>query len=106
MVCGLDAGATRQEIANAVAGLLCQSWRNICGAKVLVLNKRPLRCFRFQARGQVAAYCPSPTSRVGLCHKCGERGHYAAKSVNKRCCPVCKDTGRSGSYRCVLNGPD
>ncbi|KAI4474490.1 hypothetical protein M0802_015583 [Mischocyttarus mexicanus] len=75
-------------------------------ARVRALSKRPLRCYRCQVRGHVGAYCPSPVSRVGLCHRCGREGHYAAACVNKLCCSVCKDAGRSavghvvGSLRC------
>ncbi|KAI4472529.1 hypothetical protein M0802_016733 [Mischocyttarus mexicanus] len=133
VLCGLDAGVTREEIVKSMKGLVvglescdvrvgdiypgkgrlgqvCVSaplsaikeimkagsisvgWSK---AKIRPLTKRPLRCFRCQARGHVGAYCPSPVSRVGLCHRCGEEGHYAAACRNKLCCSVCKDAGRT-----------
>ncbi|KAI4475160.1 hypothetical protein M0802_015261 [Mischocyttarus mexicanus] len=133
VLCGLDAGVTRDEIVRSMKGLVvglesCDvrvvdiypgkgrlgqvyvsaplsaikeiakagsisvGWSK---AKIRPLTKRPLRCFRCQARGHVGAYCPSPVSREGLCHRCGGEGHYAAACRNKLCCSVCKDAGRT-----------
>ncbi|XP_043498461.1 uncharacterized protein LOC122521786 [Polistes fuscatus] len=63
--------------------------------RVFPVRPRPLRCHRCLARGHVAASCPAPSARMGVCFRCGEPGHVTKDCGNKPKCPICVEAGRS-----------
>ncbi|KAI4474934.1 hypothetical protein M0804_014599 [Polistes exclamans] len=63
--------------------------------RVFPVRPRPLRCHRCLARGHVAASCPAPGARMGVCFRCGEPWHVAKDCRNKPKCPICLEAGRS-----------
>ncbi|XP_067207851.1 uncharacterized protein [Linepithema humile] len=80
-------------------------------ARVEVLKKRPLQCFRCLARGHTRNRCPSENAdRSFCCYNCGEAGHKAGDCTRKACCPICKGKGlkdnhKVGSPECPLCPP-
>ncbi|KAI4473027.1 hypothetical protein M0804_015516 [Polistes exclamans] len=65
----------------------------------------------FLARGHVAASCPAPGARMGVCFRCGEPVHVTKDCEDKRRCPICVEARRSrtshrtGSWECPLVPP-
>ncbi|XP_043499934.1 zinc finger CCHC domain-containing protein 13-like [Polistes fuscatus] len=89
-------------------GSILVGWSRV---RVFPVRPRPLRCHRCLARGHVAASCPAPSARMGVCFGCGEPGHVAKDCGDKPKCPICVEAGRSqishraGSWECPLVPP-
>ncbi|KYN18893.1 hypothetical protein ALC57_08736 [Trachymyrmex cornetzi] len=74
-------------------------------AKIDILKKRPLRCYKCLARGHVRQKYPSEVDRSGACFNCGGTDYTIQVCRNRPCCPVCKERGspynhRAGSENC------
>ncbi|XP_011687082.1 PREDICTED: uncharacterized protein LOC105449524 [Wasmannia auropunctata] len=89
--CPLDAA-----ISLAESGKIRVGWST---AKVELLKRRPLQCFRCLAVGHVRERCPSDVDRTSNCFNCGEPGHVARECGKPTCCPVCKERGLPSAHR-------
>ncbi|KYN28355.1 hypothetical protein ALC57_02227 [Trachymyrmex cornetzi] len=74
-------------------------------ARIDILKKRPLRCFKCLARGHVRQKCLNEMDRSGACFNCGETDHTIHVCRYRPCCPVCKERGfpynhKAGSENC------
>ncbi|XP_011684679.1 PREDICTED: uncharacterized protein LOC105448018 [Wasmannia auropunctata] len=74
-------------------------------ARVELLRRRPLQCYRCLGIGHVRWRCPSDKDRTGYCFNCEEADHKASECGRPASCPVCKDRGlphnhRAGSGTC------
>ncbi|XP_011706373.1 PREDICTED: uncharacterized protein LOC105461569 [Wasmannia auropunctata] len=68
-------------------------------AKVDLLKKRPIQCFKCMAAGHVRERCPSEVDRSSCCFNCGEDGHLARDCGRPSSCPICKEAGRRYDHR-------
>ncbi|KAI4475442.1 hypothetical protein M0804_014305 [Polistes exclamans] len=109
---------SRYEVTVLAPSALCQAaidrgsilvgWSSV---RVFPVRPRPLRCHRCLARGHVAASCPAPGVRRGVCFRCREPGHVAKDFEDKPRCPICVAAGRSrtshraGTWECTLVPP-
>lgn len=76
-------------------------------AKIEILKKRPLKCYKCLATGHVRQNCYSEIDRKGTCFNCGETGHHIGECRNRSYCPQCYEKGlsymhRTGSYACDI----
>nr|XP_012217375.1 PREDICTED: uncharacterized protein LOC105669163 [Linepithema humile] len=75
-------------------------------ARIEVLQKRPIQCYRCLARGHTSNRCPpNNVDRSSHCYNCGEADHKVGTCMKKACCPICKGRGlkddhRAGSTEC------
>lgn len=69
-------------------------------ARVELLDKRPLQCYRCLAKGHVGRLCPNGVDRSDRCFMCAETGHKA-KACTARVpkCPLCSDLGYRADHR-------
>jgi hypothetical protein len=78
-------------------------------ARVEILAKRPMRCFRCLEPGHVGSKCPGDKDRSNCCFICGQDGHKAKEcTAAAPKCPVCVDhevpsDHRLGTKKCVPN---
>ncbi|XP_011687085.1 PREDICTED: cellular nucleic acid-binding protein-like [Wasmannia auropunctata] len=68
-------------------------------ARVVLLKKRPVQCFRCMASGHVRERCPSEVDRSASCFNCGADGHIARNCGRPPECPICKEQGRRHDHR-------
>nr|XP_012218372.1 PREDICTED: uncharacterized protein LOC105669812 [Linepithema humile] len=62
------------------------------GARVELLEARPLQCYKCMERGHVRATCPNKdVDRSSICYRCGEKGHEARECTAQAKCAVCQD---------------
>lgn len=69
-------------------------------ARVELLEKRPLQCFRCWEFGHVQFSCRAKVNRKGRCYKCGELDHSAnlcEKQEPK--CILCEEKGHPANHR-------
>ncbi|XP_011706311.1 PREDICTED: uncharacterized protein LOC105461508 [Wasmannia auropunctata] len=86
--------ATAAKLAEG--GWLRVGWST---ARVELLRRRPLRCFRCLAAGHVRDRCPSETDRSDCCFNCGESGHPMRDCGRAPNCPICKSKGMRHDHR-------
>jgi len=89
--CPLDAAIKVTE-----AGRITVDWSS---ARVELLKRRPLQCFRCLAIGHVRTQCPSAIDRSAACHNCGKDGHRARECRDRSNCPVCAERGLDAAHR-------
>jgi hypothetical protein len=82
--------------ANKLAGLgsIQVGWTR---ARVKVMERRPLRCFRCLGEGHVAKTCRGP-DRTGCCYRCGVKGHTAKGCKSPPRCVLCASTGKPAGH--------
>nr|XP_012224479.1 PREDICTED: uncharacterized protein LOC105673432 [Linepithema humile] len=69
-------------------------------AKVEVLQKRPLQCYRCLARGHTRNRCPPENiDRSSHCYNCGEIDHKAEACTRKVSCLICKSKGLKDGHK-------
>jgi len=73
-------------------------------ARVELLKRRPLQCFRCLALGHVRTKCPSLVDRSQACHNCGVEGHVARNCRAPLNCPVCVERGFDSKHRAGSDG--
>lgn len=68
-------------------------------AKVILLEKRQIQCYKCWRFGHVRFNCTSDMDFGGLCFRCGDKGHMARHCfVNPRCI-VCEREEKEASHR-------
>jgi len=72
----------------AEAGRLIVGWSS---ARVELLRRRPLQCFRCLAVRHVRTRCPNIIDRSAVCYNCGKDGHMARDCRAVPSCPICAD---------------
>ncbi|XP_011860276.1 PREDICTED: uncharacterized protein LOC105557606 [Vollenhovia emeryi] len=72
------------------SGKIRIGWSSV---RVVLLEKRPIQCYRCWHFGHMRAKCDGKIDRTGACFKCGQNGHPARQCGNEANCPVCKDDG-------------
>jgi hypothetical protein len=72
--------------------------------RVVLLEQRPLRCFRCLEVGHVGVKCTAGVDRSALCFCCGQAGHKAKDCAAKPHCPACAAEGRVATHR--INSKD
>ncbi|CAH2989114.1 unnamed protein product [Chilo suppressalis] len=87
------------EVKTLTSGRLLVGW---CSAKVTLLQKRPLKCFRCLELGHSRIQCTASTDRSGLCYRCGLTGHLAATCSAKPHCVVCAGADKPADH--VMGG--
>jgi len=80
----------------AGAGRIAVGWSS---ARVELLRRRPLRCFRCLAAGHVRTRCPSAVDRSMACHNCGQVGHLLRECRSAPKCPACEERGLDIGHR-------
>jgi len=85
----------------AEQGKLVVGWSS---ARVELLRRRLLQCYRCLAVGHVRARCPSQTDRNWLCHNCGLEGHVAGACRFAPRCSVCAERGLDAAHRAGAEG--
>ena len=72
----------------------------LVSARVVLLDTRPLQCYRCLEQGHLGYRCTNPANRAGLCFRCGAPDHKAAGcSAARPRCPLCADLGRPAEHR-------
>jgi len=89
-------GPARAAVKAAGAAKVGLGWAS---ARVVLLQSRPLRCFRCLALGHVQQRCPASCDRAHCCYNCGEEGHTQADCANQAHCPACAERGLRASHR-------
>ncbi|RLU15087.1 hypothetical protein DMN91_012974 [Ooceraea biroi] len=70
----------------------------------MLLEPRPLQCYKCLEVGHVQQRCPNQTNRGDRCYRCGGTGHGARNCpAEAPHCPLCTDLGRPAGHR--LGGP-
>ncbi|XP_029164575.1 uncharacterized protein LOC114935842 [Nylanderia fulva] len=92
-------------IAVAEVGRLRIGWTS---ARVELLKKRPVQCFKCWRFGHVRTNCAAPEDRFGSCFRCGNSAHKAKDCSASPHCVICSDIGKScnhriGSFICLVN---
>ncbi|XP_050362412.1 uncharacterized protein LOC126781464 [Nymphalis io] len=68
-------------------------------ARVMLLDPRPLHCFRCLERGHMGAKCDRDVDRSRLCFRCGQPGHKAREcSAAVASCVVCTAAGKPAAH--------
>lgn len=83
-------------IKTATSGKIKVGWTM---AKVILLEKRQVQCFRCWQFGHVKTNCASGTDLSGLCFRCGETGHLARHCFATQKCIACERSGGDASHR-------
>lgn len=106
---GLGAVWTRCPLsaANRViqAGRITIGWSR---ARAVMLDARPLQCYKCMEVGHVQQNCRSKVDRRGLCYRCGVEGHITQKcTASVARCLICEKAGkptghRSGGKACLM----
>lgn len=84
-------------ISIAEKGVLHLGWTR---ARVELLRKRPVQCFRCWRYGHVRQKCDAPEDRAGACFRCGSLEHQArvCNAPSPRCV-VCEDASKPSNHR-------
>jgi len=85
----------------AECGRLAVGWSS---ARVELLKRRPLQCFKCLAVGHVRNRCPSQADRSSACHNCGLDGHVARSCRDPLRCPVCVERSLDAAHRAGSEG--
>jgi len=85
----------------AESGRLIVGWSS---ARVELLKRRPLQCYRCLAVGHVRTRCPGLVDRSVACHNCGRDGHKARECRSVARCPVCEERGLDAGHRAGAEG--
>nr|XP_032513038.1 uncharacterized protein LOC116767004 [Danaus plexippus plexippus] len=80
-------------------GSLSVGWSQV---RLSHMEARPKHCFKCLGTGHVAAACPSPKDRSGLCYRCGKEGHKSAQCYASPRCAVCADASKPADH--VMGG--
>jgi len=94
--CPLEAAIKVAEVGRLTVG-----WSS---ARVELLKRRPLQCYRCLAVGHVRTRCPGLINRSGACHNCGREGHKARECRLVARCPVCEERGLDTGHRAGAEG--
>ncbi|XP_013163265.1 PREDICTED: uncharacterized protein LOC106114549 [Papilio xuthus] len=70
----------------AAVGRLTIAW---VSANVMLLDPRPLRCYRCLQKGHVRAQCTAEADRSKQCFRCGAEGHNFKGCTAKPHCSIC-----------------
>jgi hypothetical protein len=68
-------------------------------ARVVLLDAKPLRCYRCQEAGHVGAKCDRGVDRSNWCHRCGKPDHKARECTNEAHCVICAAAGKPAAHR-------
>jgi hypothetical protein len=69
-------------------------------ARVTVIPKRPLQCFKCLELGHVRVACTSKVDRGHLCYRCGGSRHRARGCpASALKCPLCESLGAPANHR-------
>ncbi|XP_048001833.1 uncharacterized protein LOC125238543 [Leguminivora glycinivorella] len=77
------------------AGRLKVGW---ISARVVLLDTKPLRCYRCLETGHVGAKCEKGIDRSNICYRCGESGHKSRECSAQPSCAVCKAAGKPADH--------
>lgn len=80
----------------ADGGRLLVGW---VSARVKLLPKRAVQCFRCLEKGHVRAQCTAQIDRSELCFRCGRPGHRAAQCSGAPNCSLCAAAGKRSEHR-------
>ncbi|XP_047534985.1 uncharacterized protein LOC125069508 [Vanessa atalanta] len=79
-----------------VAGRVRVGW---ISARVLLLEPRPLRCYRCQEGGHMGAACDRGVDRSRLCFRCGQPDHKARECTAAEAnCILCSAAGKPATH--------
>ncbi|XP_045540354.1 axoneme-associated protein mst101(2)-like [Papilio machaon] len=78
-----------------VEGKLLVGW---VSARVKLLERRELRCFRCLHSGHVKARCTAEVDRGLQCYRCGQLGHRAAECNAAPHCTLCAEAGKAANH--------
>ncbi|XP_013175638.1 PREDICTED: uncharacterized protein LOC106123778 [Papilio xuthus] len=79
-----------------VEGKLLVGW---VSARVKLLERRELRCFKCLHSGHVKARCTAVADRGLQCYRCGQMGHRAADCNAAPHCTLCAEAGKAANHR-------
>lgn len=65
----------------------------------VLLENRPMRCFRCLEIGHSRNNCHSEIDRSNRCFNCGEDGHVAGNCQKKPKCIVCEHYGKASGHK-------
>ncbi|XP_045487210.1 uncharacterized protein LOC123689774 [Pieris rapae] len=68
-------------------------------ARVTLLERKEIRCYRCLQSGHVASRCTFGADRSNLCYRCAQPGHRAATCEGKPVCVLCTEAGRKADHR-------
>ncbi|XP_045535470.1 uncharacterized protein LOC123721270 [Papilio machaon] len=78
-----------------VEGKLLVGW---VSARVKLLERRELRCFKCLHSGHVKARCTAEVDRGLQCYRCGQLGHRAAECNAAPHCTLCAEAGKAANH--------
>ncbi|XP_045539740.1 axoneme-associated protein mst101(2)-like [Papilio machaon] len=78
-----------------VEGKLLVGW---VSARVKLLERRELRCFKCLHSGHVKARCTAEVDRGLQCYRCGQLGHRAAECHAAPHCTLCAEAGKAANH--------
>ncbi|XP_061729131.1 uncharacterized protein LOC133534053 [Cydia pomonella] len=73
-------------------------------ARVVLLESKPLRCYRCLEKGHVGAKCDRDVDRSDLCYRCGMQGHKARECTAEASCAICKASGKPAGHSIGAKG--
>ncbi|XP_061724529.1 uncharacterized protein LOC133530577 [Cydia pomonella] len=73
-------------------------------ARVVLLEAKPLRCYRCLEAGHVGAKCDREVDRSQLCYRCGKPGHKARDCTAEPSCVICSAAGKPSGHRIGAQG--
>ncbi|XP_045542251.1 axoneme-associated protein mst101(2)-like [Papilio machaon] len=79
-----------------VEGKLLVGW---VSARVKLLERRELRCFKCLHSGHVKARCTAEVDRGLQCYRCGQLGHRSAECHAAPHCTLCAEAGKAANHR-------